>query len=67
MCAAPALRHQIGLPPEKWSSKKYGFMSLKGTRMAGKRLISEEIVARLRQVESPMAGYVHHVYSSRAA
>ena len=39
-----------GLPPEKWSSLRYGF-GQEDMTMARKRHTSEEIVAKLRQVD----------------
>jgi putative transposase len=40
-----------GLPPEKWSSLRYGFGQTEDARMARKRHTAEEIVAKPRQVE----------------
>ena len=41
-----------GLPPEKWSSLKYGFWSREeDLRWAGNGIKFEEIVAKLRQVD----------------
>jgi transposase-like protein len=41
---------ELGLPPEKWSSLKYGFWS-QGFEMGRKHHKPEEIVAKLRQVD----------------
>jgi putative transposase len=41
----------IGLPPEKWSSLRYGFGQTEDARMPRKRHTPEEIVAKLRQVD----------------
>jgi len=40
-----------GLPPEKWSSLRYGFGQTEDARMPRKRHTPEEIVAKLRQVD----------------
>ena len=39
------------LPPEKWSSLRYGFGQMEDARMSRKRHTPEEIVAKLRQVD----------------
>ncbi len=44
-------RRPRGLPPEKWSSLKYGFYPRRTTTMARKRHTAEEIVTKLRQVD----------------
>ena len=40
-----------GLPPEKWSFLRYGFVPCEDGSMSRKRHTAEEIVAKLRQVE----------------
>ena len=40
-----------GLPPEKWSSLRYGFGQMEDGGMPRKRHKPEEIVAKLRQVD----------------